>query len=353
MSTVESGAVEGSPPDIGAPDEAVLAAASEAGLRYVTDDEPGIRRTRRGRGFSYTRAGGRSPVGKDARQRIERLAIPPAWTDVWICADANGHLQATGRDARGRKQYRYHDRWRAVRDEAKFERLGDFGDHLPELRAVLDEDLNRRGLPPRKVVALVVSLLDRTLIRVGNEAYRRENGTYGLTTLTWNQVDVDGSEISFCFVGKGGLEHEMSLEDRRLARAVKACHELGGRELFTYRGVDGGPVRVDSADCNDYLADVMGPNTTVKSFRTWGATATVLEELAIRPDGLGPSDVLAAVDVAAERLGNTRAVCRRAYVHPALTDDLDEARLRVAWAGSRTTDSMTRAERATLRLLKG
>jgi DNA topoisomerase-1 len=353
VSTVESGAVEGSPPDIGAPDEAVLAAASEAGLRYVTDDEPGIRRTRRGRGLSYTRAGGRSPVGKDARQRIERLAIPPAWTDVWICADANGHLQATGRDARGRKQYRYHDRWRAVRDEAKFERLGDFGDHLPELRAVLDEDLNRRGLPPRKVVALVVSLLDRTLIRVGNEAYRRENGTYGLTTLTWNQVDVDGSEISFCFVGKGGLEHEMSLEDRRLARAVKACHELGGRELFTYRGVDGGPVRVDSADCNDYLADVMGPNTTVKSFRTWGATATVLEELAIRPDGLGPSDVLAAVDVAAERLGNTRAVCRRAYVHPALTDDLDEARLRDAWAGSRTTDSMTRAERATLRLLKG
>ena len=197
------------------------------------------------------------------------------------------------------------------------------------------------------------ALLDRTLIRVGNEAYRRENGTYGLTTLEADQVEIDGAEISFCFIGKGGQEHEVSLDDRRLARAVKACHELGGRELFTYRGVDGGPVRVDSADCNEYLADVMGPDTTVKYFRTWGATATVLEELAGRPEGLATADVLSAVDLAAERLGNTRAVCRRSYVHPLLTDDLDEPRLRDAWAGSRTTESMTRAERATLRLLDG
>jgi DNA topoisomerase-1 len=350
-------AVEGGAPDLreaaAVADEAVLTAAAEAGLRYVTDEEPGIRRVKRGKGFSYTRAGGRSVVGKEARQRIEQLVIPPAWTDVWICADPNGHLQATGRDARGRKQYRYHDRWRAVRDEAKFDHLAEFGQQLPQLRAVVDEDLNRRGLPPRKVVALVVSLLDRTLIRVGNEEYRRDNGTYGLTTLRWNQVDVEGAEISFCFIGKGGLEHEVSLDDRRLARAVKACHELGGRELFTYRGVDGAPVRVDSADCNEYLADVMGPRTTVKYFRTWGATTTVLEELVERPAGLGASDVVAAIDVAAERLGNTRAVCRRSYVHPLLTDDLDEERLRDAWASSRTTESMTRSERATLRLLEG
>ncbi|UDY35227.1 DNA topoisomerase IB [Dermatobacter hominis] len=349
------GAVEGGVPVLAEPpegtDEAVVVAAAEAGLRYVTDDEPGIRRTRRGKGFSYTRAGGRSAVGKETRRRIDQLAIPPAWTDVWICADENGHLQATGRDARGRKQYRYHDRWRAVRDEAKFDHLREFGERLPDLRAVVGEDLGRRGLPPRKVIALVIALLDRTLIRVGNEAYRRENGTYGLTTLEADQVEVDGAEISFCFIGKGGQEHEVSLDDRRLARAVKACHELGGRELFTYRGVDGGPVRVDSADCNEYLSDVMGPDTTVKYFRTWGATATVLEELAGRPEGLTTSDVLSAVDLAAERLGNTRAVCRRSYVHPLLTDDLDEPRLREAWAGSRTTESMARAERATLRLL--
>lgn len=336
--------------EIEAPPE-VLDAAAEAGLRYVTDAEPGIRRVRRGRGFSYVRAGGAATVGERARRRIDALVIPPAWTDVWICSDETGHLQATGRDARGRKQYRYHERWRAVRDDAKFEGLGDFGRALPQLRSVLDEDLGRSGLPHRKVVALVVSLLDHTLIRVGNEAYRRDNGTFGLTTLESDHVEVSGPRIEFCFVGKGGQEHEVTLEDRRLARAVRACHELGGRELFTYRGTDGSPVRVDSADCNEYLADVVGTGTTVKSFRTWGATVTALESLVESPGPLGDRDVVAAVDRAAERLGNTRAVCRRAYVHPALTDDLDEDRVREAWASSRSTATMTRAERATLRLL--
>jgi DNA topoisomerase-1 len=332
-------------------DPAALDAAAEAGLRYVTDAEPGIRRTRRGRGFSYTRAGGRAPVGADTRARIERLAIPPAWTDVWICADATGHLQATGRDARGRKQYRYHDRWRAVRDEAKFDRLADFGARLPQVRAVVAEDLGRSGLPHRKVVALVLALMDRTLIRVGNDEYRRENGTHGLTTLESDHVAVDGATVQLCFVGKGGVEHEVRVTDRRLARVVRACHELGGRELFTYRGSDGAPVRVDSADCNEYLADVVGPGTTVKSFRTWGATVSVLEQLVACDGPLGDREVLAAIDHAAARLGNTRAVCRRAYVHPALCDDLDEDRLRAAWAASRRTATMSRAERATLRLL--
>ena len=223
---------------------------------------------------------------------------------------------------------------------------------VPALRAVVDEDLRRSGLPPRKVIALVVSLLDRTLIRVGNDTYRRENGTYGLTTLRSQQVDTDGAQIAFCFIGKGGQEHEVSLHDARLARAVRACHELGGRELFTYRGTDGSPVRVDSADCNEYLADVMGASTTVKYFRTWGATSTVLEELVARPEGISQRDVLEAVDDAARQLGNTRAVCRRSYVHPLLTDDLDEDRLRSAWSRARATDTMTRAERATLRLLE-
>jgi DNA topoisomerase I len=346
---LDGGAVVAAGPEDLPPE--VQEAVADAGLRYVSDAEPGIRRVGRGRGFSYRRAGGAAPVGATTRRRIDALAIPPAWTDVWICADERGHLQATGRDARGRKQYRYHPRWRAVRDEAKFDHLAEFGAVLPAVRAVVSEDLSRPGMPPRKVIALVVALLDRTLIRVGNDAYRRDNGTYGLTTLESDHVDVDGAEISFCFVGKGGREHQVSLRDRRLARAVRSCHELGGRELFTYRGTDGALVRVDSADCNEYLADVAGPGTTVKYFRTWGATVTALEELVSHPAPLGTSEVLRAVDAAAEALGNTRAVCRRAYVHPVLTDDLDEDRLRAAWDGARTTATMTRTERATLRLL--
>ena len=290
-------------------------------------------------------------MGAGTRARIDALAIPPAWTDVWICADELGHLQATGRDARGRKQYRYHPRWRAVRDEAKFEHLADFGASLARVRAVVDEDLGRSGLPPRKVIALVIALLDRTLVRVGNETYRRENGTFGLTTLEEDQVSFSSGEMTFCFVGKGGHEFEVDVQDRRLARAVRSCHELGGRELFTYRGTDGSPVRVDSADCNEYLADVVGPSTTVKYFRTWGGSVAALEHLAELDEGLSESDVVTAVDAAAELLGNTRAVCRRAYVHPLLTDDLDELRLRDAWQGARRTDRLSRGERAMVRLL--
>ena len=326
--------------------------AAEAGLRYVSDSEPGIRRTRRGRGFSYTRAAGTAPVGAATRTRIESLAIPPAWTDVWICSDDLGHLQATGRDARGRKQYRYHPRWRAVRDEAKFDQLAQFGASLGQVRAVVGEDLGRSGLPPRKVIALVIALLDETLIRVGNEEYRRENGTFGLTTLEEDQVSFGAGEMTFCFIAKGGAEIDIGVQDRRLTRAVHACHELGGRELFTYRGTDGLPVRVDSSDCNEYLADIVGPQTTVKYFRTWGGSVAALEHLVELDDPLTESDVVAAVDAAADRLHNTRAVCRRAYVHPRLTDDLDEQRLRDAWSGARRTEHLSRGERALVRLLE-
>jgi DNA topoisomerase-1 len=336
----------------GEPFAEALEAAAEAGLHYVTDAEPGIGRRRRGRGFSYVAADGAAVPAAD-RERIEALAVPPAWTDVWICARADGHLQATGRDAKGRKQYRYHPRWRTVRDEAKFGRLGEFGRALPEVRRAVSSDLARPGLPPRKVVALVVALMDRTLIRVGNEEYRRSNGTFGLTTLQQDHVEVDGSTVSFCFLGKGGREHEVAFTDRRLARAVRSCHELGGRELFTYRGPDGEPVRVDSADCNDYLADLAGPGTTVKVFRTWGGSVSVLESLVRRPAPLGERDVLEAVDEAAERLGNTRAVARRSYVHPVVTDELDEDRLREVWRRSRSTTVLSRGERALLAALEG
>ena len=332
-------------------DAEMLEAAADAGLRYVVDAEPGIRRQRRGRGFSYTAASGR-PVGAADRERIDSLAIPPAWTDVWICADPRGHLQATGRDARGRKQYRYHPRWSEVRDGAKFDRLADFGAALPELRSTLSDDLSRPGLPRRKVEALVVALLDRTLIRVGNDEYRRQNGSFGLTTLEADHVEVTGATIEFCFNGKGGREHTTRVRDRRLARAVRSCHELGGRELFTYLDPTGEVVRVDSADCIGYLSSVMGAGTTVKYFRTWGASVTALGSLIDAGDDVGEADIVTAVDAAAERLGNTRAVCRRAYVHPLLTTDLDPARLSESWKRSRATATMTRPERALLHLLE-
>lgn len=327
-------------------------AATDAGLRYVVDVEPGLRRRRRGRGFSYTTDSGRA-VGVTERSRIVALVIPPAWTDVWICADDRGHLQATGRDDRGRKQYRYHPRWREVRDGAKFDKLVEFGVTLPDLRAAVGEDLARPGLPHRKVTALVVALLDRTLIRVGNEEYRRQNGSYGLTTLESDHVEVTGETMEFCFVGKGGRDHTTRLRDRRLSRAVRSCHELGGRELFTYIDADGTPVRVDSSDCNEYLSSIMGAGTTVKFFRTWGASVTALESLIGAGEAITDADVLAAVDEAAVRLGNTRAVCRRAYVHPSLTDDLDVELLRSAWSRARATSSMSRAERAFLNLIDG
>lgn len=331
-------------------------AAEAAGLRYVSDAQPGIRRRRRGRGFEFVRSDGTRASARDV-ERARSLAIPPAWTDVWICADASGHLQATGRDARGRKQYRYHERWTTVRDEAKFERLAIFGAMLPRLRDRVMADMALDGLPRRKVTAAVVSLLDRTLIRVGNDEYRRANGTFGLTTLTEEHVEVEGSEICFRFVGKGGREHDVTLRDRRLASIVRRCHELGGQELFTFMADDGTPVRVDSADCNEYLVEVLGVEATAKDFRTWGATTTVMRHLASVP-GLDDLDesaldalVLEAVDVAAERLGNTRAVCRQSYVHPTVPEAFASGDLHVAWRGSRRGRNTSRAERAVLRLL--
>jgi DNA topoisomerase-1 len=335
--------------------------AARAGLRYVTDVLPGITRRRCGSGFAYRMPDGTRPSDRRI-DAIRALAIPPAWTDVWICPDPRGHLQATGRDDRGRKQYRYHPRWRMVRDESKFERLAEFASALPDLRARVDEDLARPGLPLEKVVALSIGLLDRTLVRVGNDVYRKDNGTYGLTTLRSQHVDISGSHVEFNFVGKGGHEFCVTVEDPRVAKAVRRCHELGGKELFTYRGDDGRPVRIDSGDCNDYLADVVGEGVTVKYFRTWGATVTVTEELAAhalsaevaeqRAGTAAERALLAAIDEAAARLGNTRAVCRSSYLHPAVTAAHLEGAVLDAWRASRSTPRMTRAERATLRLLQ-
>jgi DNA topoisomerase IB len=297
--------------------------ARAAGLRYSSDDEPGISRRKAGRGFSYrTERGGR--VGSDRQlARIRALGIPPAWTSVWICADARGHLQATGRDARGRKQYLYHADWRALRDTTKFERMLDFGAALPHTREQIESDLALSGLPRERVLAAVVRLVDETLIRVGNEAYRRENGSFGATTMRARHAQVDGRIITVEFKGKAGKLQQAELADRRLARTIRQLQDLPGRELFEY--LDDGerrPVRSD--DVNAYLRDVSGAEITVKDFRTWGASALCLRALDDLDPPASPTAAKRAIaeaigDVAAA-LGNTPAVCRASYVHPGILE---------------------------------
>lgn len=329
--------------------------AEEAGLRYVSDSAPGLRRVRRGRGFSYVDPDGQAVTSPRVRDRVAALAIPPAWTDVWICRDPNGHLQATGRDARGRKQYRYHPRWRAVRDADKYDRLLDFGAHLEGLRRGIDEDSRRPVLDRDKVLALVLRLLDETLIRVGNQEYADDNDSFGLTTLRHEHVEVGSRRVRFEFVGKGGIEHEIRVDDPRLARAVRRCHELGGKSLFAYE-TEAGPVTVTSADVNERLRELVpGTEATAKDFRTWGATVRTLEHLA----GVAPAEdergreaqVLDAIDEAAAALGNTRAVCRSCYVHPAVPAAHLDGTLPEHWRGSRATAWYRRGERAALSLL--
>ena len=298
--------------------------ARAAGLRYSNDTRPGISRRRAGRGFSYRDADG-APIRDSAvLGRIRALAIPPAWTDVWICPDPVGHLQATGRDARGRKQYRYHARWRVRRDESKFERLIDFGRALPRIRRRCDADLARPGLTREKVLATVVRLLETTLIRVGNDEYARLNRSFGLTTLRGRHVRVDGTSIRFRFRGKSGQRHEVGLRDRRLAAIVRRCQELPGQELFAYIGPDGEVHDIASDDVNDYLREISGADVTAKDFRTWAGT--VLAYRALRAAGVAEDardaqrNVVAAVKQTALQLGNTPAVARRSYVHPAVVD---------------------------------
>jgi DNA topoisomerase-1 len=300
------------------------ASAEEAGLRYLNDSMPGIRRRRAGKGFTYIGLDGKRLADKRVLARIRSLAIPPAWTDVWICPIARGHLQATGRDARGRKQYRYHPRWHAVRDEAKYERMIAFGRALPRIRRRVEEDLSLPGLPRERVLAAVVRLLEKTGVRVGNEEYARENRSFGLTTLRSRHADVGTSRIRFRFRGKGGKEHDVELSDRRLARIVARCQELPGQALFTYLDDEGVPRTVDSADVNDYLREISGEEFTAKDFRTWSGTvlaAWALAELTeFDSEAQAKRNVVRAVEAVAERLGNTPAVSRRSYVHPTVID---------------------------------
>ena len=300
------------------------ASAEEAGLRYVTDQGPGVRRRRAGTGWSYIGADGQRITDRDRIAWFNGLAIPPAWTDVWISPVRRGHIQATGRDAKGRKQYRYHPRWREVRDEAKYGRLIEFARALPRIRRRTERDLRRRGLPREKVLALVVRLLEETLIRVGNDEYARDNRSFGLSTLRDRHVTVRGAAVRFRFRGKSGKEHEVEFRDRRLARLVKQCQDIPGQELFQYYDADGTRVDVTSGDVNDYLREITGSDFSAKDFRTWAGTVAAsmaLEEFLEVDDEAGRKKaIVSAIEDVAEQLGNTPAVCRAAYVHPHLLE---------------------------------
>ncbi len=304
--------------------EEAKASAASAGLRYVTDRSPGIRRIRMGSGFRYVAPDGSTVRARPDIDRIRSLAIPPAWTDVWICPAANGHLQATGRDARGRKQYRYHPGWREVRDESKYDRMLEFAAALPELRKRVAADLAGTALTRTKVTAAVVQLLEKTMIRVGNDEYARENNSFGLTTMQAGHARVSGSTVRFRFRGKSGKFHDIALSDARLARIVRRCQELPGRELFQYLDDQGQVQDIGSADVNEYLRQVTGRPFTAKDFRTWMGTvlaARALQEMkAFGSDTQAKKNILAAVDAVAGVLGNTRSVCRKCYVHPAIVD---------------------------------
>ena len=300
------------------------AAATDAGLRYVTDASPGIRRVRSGRGFRYVDPDGATVRDPVTLARIRALAIPPAWIDVWICRSANGHIQATGRDARGRKQYRYHQLWHETRDADKYARLIAFARVQPKIRRRVEKDLARQGIPREKVLALVVRLLELTLIRVGNDEYARLNSSFGLTTMRGRHVRVGGSAIRFRFRGKSGRQHEVGLRDRRLARVVRRCQELPGQELFGYLDEAGETRDVTSEDVNAYLREVSGLDITAKDFRTWVGTVLAYRALRALQPAESPTaakrNVVEAIREIAGRLGNTAAVARKSYVHPAVLE---------------------------------
>ena len=298
------------------------AAAREAGLRYVTDEEPGVTRRRRGRGFSYHAPDGSLIRDPAERDRITSLAIPPAWTGVWISPWANGHIQATGRDDRGRKQYIYHERWREVRDRAKFDRMLAFGERLPALRQAVDDHLGQRGVGRERVLATAVRLLETSCIRVGNEQYRDENGSYGLTTLLDRHASFEGSRVRFAFTAKGGKDVTVEVDDARVARMVRRCQEIPGQHLFQYIDDEGDRVEVGSGDINAYLQEHAGEEFTAKDFRTWmgsvHAVAALREAGPAEDDAAAQRNIVGAVDYVADQLRNTRAVCRASYIHPLL-----------------------------------
>ena len=331
--------------------------ASAPDLRYVAEDEPGWHRRRRGRGFEYTDLRGRIARTDPRLDRVRALAIPPAWTDVWICADGNGHIQATGRDTRRRKQYRYHTEWRAFRDRVKFDRMLPFGRALPDIRRNMETDLRRPGLPREKLLATVVRLLETTSIRVGNEEYARTNGAFGLTTLRHHHARVANGGVEFRFQGKGGRAHDVRSDDPRIARIVHRCQELPGQVLLQYLE-EGVPHAIGSHDANEYLRAAAGIDVTAKDYRTWMATVRAASLLGHSPVDVSERDrralERATVDATAETLGNTPAICRASYIHPVVFEAYEHGELERTWSASapRSPTRSTADERRVLALLR-
>ncbi|HJU06705.1 MAG TPA: hypothetical protein VJ692_16270 [Nitrospiraceae bacterium] len=347
---------------ISAPVTDPVESAKAAGLRYVADTAPGITRKRAGHGMQYIGVDGKVVHDPDVLRRIKALAIPPAWRDVWICGDAHGHIQATGRDAKGRKQYRYHARWREVRDETKYDRMITFAKVLPTIRTATEKDLALPGLPRRKILAAVIRLLETTLIRVGNEEYARQNDSFGLTTMRDRHVDVDGSTVKFEFRGKSGIQHAVDVTDRRLAKIVKQSQDLPGYELFQYLDENGERRSIESADVNDYLREIAGEEFTAKDFRTWAGTvlaARALQEFeAFDSQTQAKRNIVQAIESVAKRLGNTKAVCRKCYIHPAVINTyldgslLQTLRRRVKKAMTESLGDLRPEEAAVMALLQ-
>lgn len=304
--------------------------AEAVGLTYVSDDIPGIRRQKSGKKFIYFEPNGDRIRDEETIRRINSLAIPPAYKDVWICPLANGHLQATGRDAKGRKQYRYHPLWRSIRDQTKFSRMLAFSQALPDMRRRLDKDLSRPGLPKEKVLATVLKIMELTRIRVGNEEYAKTNHSFGLTTMQDEHVHVAGSKIEFQFRGKSGVEHDIEVSDRRLAKIVKRCQDLPGQELFQYIDEHGDPHDITSSDINDYLREITGQEFTAKDFRTWAGTVLAASHLAeigrFTSQTAAKKNITQAIKTVASHLGNRPATCKKYYVHPIVLEAyLDES----------------------------
>ncbi len=306
--------------DVAAP----IKAAKVAGLRYVSDVTPGIQRKRAGKHFSYVGLDGKPIRNEEELKRIRSLGIPPAWKNVWICTNPRGHIQATGRDAKGRKQYRYHPKWREIRDETKYDRMMAFGKALPLIRERVEHDLKLTGLQREKMLAAVVRLLDTTSIRIGNEEYARENGSFGLTTLRDDHVEVEGTKVQFHFRGKSGKEHTIDVKDRRLANIIKKCQDLPGHELFQYYDGHDKLHAIESDDVNAYLQLITGQEFTAKDFRTWAGTVTAtcaLQDLGVyETQTQAKKNVVQAIESASKQLGNTPAICRKSYVHPEIID---------------------------------
>jgi DNA topoisomerase I len=332
-------------------------AARSAGLCYVRGDDAGIARLRKGAGFCYRRADGRLVRDAATLKRIGSLVIPPAWTEVWICTNPLGHLQATGRDARGRKQYRYHARWRSTRDETKYGRLLDFARALPRIRGRVRRDLRRPGLSRNKVLATVVRLLEVTLMRVGNEEYARQNGSFGLSTLRDRHAKIQKGELCFEFRGKSGVTQSITVQDPRLARIVKRCRDIPGQVLFQYLDENGRRRPIGSADVNAYLREAAGADFTAKDFRTWAGTVLALETLqameGVVSKAQAKKNIVCAVRAVAERLGNTVAVCRKCYIHPVVFDAYLEGTLASTNTKTLSAARQLRAEEsAIIRLLR-